>query len=311
MSNVPVLQAVRAAEAFRRLHWRRVAGVLVVVAASGAVSQAGVLANDMTLRAIGEIVYVVSAIAAYAALMRLAFIDEHPDDPEFVPGAQGFQWGRPEWRLIGVGLLMGFVFILALAFVVFFCILILVTAGVGAVTADTSPESVMDAVGPGGQALLSALVFGFLVGLLFFSVRISLAPAATMARKHVAVFQTWRLTKGQFWRIFAATVLVGLPALLAGVVLGLVVMIFGNPSAEGGAPQMAMPGALLAGAIPAAVSAFIVLPLTAGLTAFLYRGLRQGPDIEADVREGPRPASYDGAPPPGPDGAARAAPARP
>src|SRR5690349_13760924 len=105
MSNVPVLQAVQAAEAFRRLHWRRVAGILGAVALGSTLSEAGAMSGQLDLLTWGRPLYIVSAVVAYAALFRLAFIDEHPDDPEFSPGPGGFQFGRTETRLLGVGAL--------------------------------------------------------------------------------------------------------------------------------------------------------------------------------------------------------------
>jgi hypothetical protein len=280
MSNVPVLQAVRAAESFRRLHWRRVAGVLALASLGATMTEAGSISGQADLLLWGRLLYVVCAVLAYTALLRLAFIDEHPGDPEFVPGPHGFQFGRPELRLLGVGALLTFMVVLGAAMLVFLIMLVLITAGVGAVTAATTPESVMEALGPGGRAILGLLVLGFLALMMLVSVRLSLAGPATVARKKIAVFETWSLTRGQFWRILAATILVSLPAIAAGVVLGLVLMVFGQPGGPGGAPQMALPGALLAGAIPGVVTGFIVLPLSVGLSAFLYRGLRAAPDVE-------------------------------
>jgi hypothetical protein len=281
MSNVPVIQAVKAAEAFRKLHWRRAAGILGVVALGATLSEAGALSGQAEILSAGRLIYVVSAILAYAALMRLAFIDEHPGDPEFVPGPHGFQFGRPELRLLGVGGLMLFIVILAAALAIFMIMLVLVTAGIGAITADTSPETIMEALGPGGQGSLSLVVLLVLGALMFLSVRLSLAGPATLSRRKVAVFETWHLTRGQFWRILAATILVGLPALAAGVVVGLGLNLVGGPVGPNGTPQVSLAAALALGALQGGVAAFIVLPLSVGLSAFLYRGLRDRPDVQA------------------------------
>jgi hypothetical protein len=277
MSHVPVLAAVRAAESFRRLHWRRVAGVLALVALGSTLSTAGALSANLTVRAWGELLYILASVSAYMALLRLAFIDEHPDDPEFVPGPHGFQFGKPELRLLGVGALLVFALLLAACLAFFLVMVVVAGAGLGSLTADATPESVAAAVGPGGRAAVGFLLAAFVVGMLYFSVRICLAAPATVARKRITVFQTWPLTKGQFWRILAASILVGLPAIGAGVVVALLTGILGGDADT----PLALPAAIAVGAIQGVVASFIVLPLNAGLGAFLYRGLRSNPDVDA------------------------------
>jgi len=290
MSNVPVLQSVRAADAFRRLHWRRVAGVLAVLAVATTVSEAGSLAGITGLWA-ADFLGIVAVVAAYAALMRLAFVDEHPGDPEFVPGPYGFQWGKPEWRLIGVGLLLLFLVVICLALAIFAGFVIAAAAGLSSMfDPEMSPESLMEALGPGGQAAMSLLILTLLAVLIFLSTRLVLAAAATVARKQVVVFQTWPLTKGEFWRILAAVILVNIPAILAGIVAALVASLLVG---DGDATALPLPVAVIAAAIPGVVSAFIVLPLSAGLTAYLYRGLRP---LDGDQGVEARPASSPPAP---------------
>ena len=276
MSNVPVLQAVQAAESFRRLHWRRVAGVLGVVAFGSTLSTGGALADNLTVRAWGEILYIAASVMAFTALLRLAFIDEHPDDPEFVPGAQGFQFRKPELRLLGVGALLVFVLALAACLAFFVVMVVVAGAGIGKLTADATPESVAAAVGPGGRAVVGLVLAGFLAGMIYFSVRIGLATPATIARKQITLFQTWPLTKGQFWRILAASALIGLPAIGAGIVVALLTGSLGGTADN----PLNLPTALAVGAIQGMVAGFIALPLNVGLIAYLYRGLRSKPDVD-------------------------------
>lgn len=276
MSNVPVLKAVRAAESFRRLHWRRVAGVLALAAVGSTLAAGGALSQNMSVRVWGEVLNVLGSILGYTALLRLAFIDEHPDDPEFIPGPHGFQFGRPELRLLAVGALLVFVLILAACLAFFLIMVVVAGAGLGALTADATPESVAAAVGPGGQTAVGGLITAFIVGLLYFSVRICLAAPATVARKQVTVFRTWPLTKGQFWPILGASILIGLPALAAGVVVALLTGILG---ADANTP-LSLPAGLAIGSVQGVVAGFILLPLNAGLGAYLYRGLRPAPDVD-------------------------------
>lgn len=277
MSNVPVIQAVRAAEAFRRLHWRRVAGVLGVAALGSTLGTAGALVQNLNIRALGEVIYIVASLMAYAALLRLAFVDEHPGDPEFQPGAMGFQFGRPELRLLGVGALLAFVLLLAALLAFFFVMIVVASSGLGAVTSGATPEQVAAAVGPGGQAAIVLVGLLFVMALAYFSIRISLASPATVANKQVMVFRSWGITHGQFWRILGANALIAVPMFAAGIVVGLLTKMLGG---GGAAPVLSLPAALLIGAVQGVTLAFVILPLNAGLGAFLYRGLRPSPDVD-------------------------------
>lgn len=287
MSNVPVLQSVRAAFEFRRLHWREAVGALALAAAGATLSTAGDISGRTTLGTVGEIVHLVAALIGYAALMRIAFADEHAGEAEFQPGPRGIQWGRPEWRLIGVGLLMVFAFIVFACLAIFLVFLITVVSGAGALQPGTDPATFAEAIGPGGQAALSLVIIGSLLGVLYASVRLSLAPAATIARREVQVFSTWSLTKGQFWRIFLATLLIGLPAIAASLLLGLLLAVLGEPTGPNEAYRASLPLALAMSVVPGLIVGFWVVPLSAGLTAYLYRGLRPPPERVAEVFGGP------------------------
>jgi hypothetical protein len=275
MSNVPVLASVRAALEFRRLHWREVGGVLAFMAATQTVAQAGSAAGDKGLTAVGEMAGLVAVCMATAALLRIAFADENPDDPEFRPGAGGFQWGKPEWRLIGAGAVLVFTFMIYFVLALVVGVLFVLATGLTAkVEPQATPEQIMAALGPGGAAALAALVVSMTLVGLYIALRLSLAPAATIARRAVVVFPSWRMTKGQVLRIFAATFLSSIPTLLASLVAGVLLRALGEPTGPQGAYQAAMPLALLIGAIPGVVSGFVQTPISVGLTAYLYRGLR-------------------------------------
>jgi hypothetical protein len=278
MANVPIIQSVRAAWAFRQLHWREAVGVLSGVAVTGALDQALQLSGTNVGLAV-RIVSLLCVLVAYGALLRLAFADEHPNDPEFRPGPYGFQWGKPEMRLLGVAALLIFLLLLASLTLVFVIFLVMVTAGVGAITAQTTPESVMAAMGPGGQIALTAAVLAFGLGCLVLSIRLTIAPAATVALKRIQVFEVWPLTRGQFLRILAATLLVSVPSILAGVFTGMAAAMTAPPTPQGQPLVLPLPEALLVSVIPNLVAAFIVLPMSVGLIAYLYRGLRPTSEV--------------------------------
>lgn len=284
MSNVPIVQSARAAWAFRALHWRRVAGVLGALAACNLIGTAGsvVYEEPPVWVSLSSVAFFALWIMGYMALMRLAFADEHPDDPEFEPGPHGFQWAKPEWRFLGIVTLLGFLGLLGVLFLVFVGMVVVAVGAVGALTSDATPETLWAALGPGGQLTLRLLIVGFLVGAMVISMRLSLAPAATVAHKQILVFQTWALTKGQFLRMFAATVLVVFPPMIASLVLGAIVGAAASLAISGEPDAVNLPTALVSGLIPSLISAFVILPLSAGLTAYLYRGLRPAAEAPQD-----------------------------
>ncbi|HEX8233319.1 MAG TPA: hypothetical protein VF559_08250 [Caulobacteraceae bacterium] len=238
--------------------------VAVVAASSG---------DNVAREMLAQLVSPVCSAVAGGALLRLAFRDEHPGDPEFEPGRYGLQWRKPEWRLLGIFALLLFLFVLAILFVAFISMLFGV---VGALTGALSPTSAdAGAVAPqvrAGGALL-ALTFFFGCGIVWL--RLILGGPATVARKRIMLFQTWPLTKGQFWHIFAAWALINVPVgFLALLLAALVAALVGSPT-----PNTATVGQLvLIGLLPGAIAGFVLAPLNFGLAAYLYRGLRQGPD---------------------------------
>ncbi len=257
-SNVPVLGAVRAAFGFWKFSTPRIAGVLTAVLLVNLVSA---VVGGIGVQILIGVVGAAMGLMASGALLRLAFADEHAGDPDFRIGPAGFQWGRPETRLLAGALLLIFLFVLGLLFLLvaaFVCSAVAVLAGAKvdptavALDPNTLPAGLRLTVG------LLADVFA-LVGI-WIGVRISLYPSATVAEKRLMVFSTWKLTRGQFWRILAAIVIVLLPAL----VLTLVIMSLELPAA------VALPARLLL----ILVNAFFEAPLLCGLYAYLYRGLR-------------------------------------
>lgn len=270
MSNVPVLQAVRAANAFRQLHWRQVAPVLGIVAVTDALVQA--LSLMRMASGLWAIFNIVAVIAAYGALLRLAFADEHAGDADFTPGKGGLQFKRPELRLMAMGMLLGALIILLGLVVAFAGSLLLVTTGFispEAAKAAGAAEGNWAALSPDAQRGIGILGAMAIAAVVYVAVRLSLAPAATVARKQILIFQTWALTRGQFWRILAATAIVSIPTIvvMAAIWFGLDALTTGD------APASA-PVAFIAGALHGLVGGFVAVPLNIGLSAFLYRGLR-------------------------------------
>ena len=275
MSHLPVLQSVRAAFEFRRLHWREVGGALAFAAVGAMVAVSGALSGDQRLAGVGQMANGIGSCMAYVGLMRLAFADEHRGDQEFVTGQSGFQWGKPEWRFLGANLVVAFVLILELCAAFLIGVLICVVTGLPAkISATATPQEMAQALGPGGAAAMALLMIGLFASLLYTYVRLSLAPAATLSRGKVEVFSTWKLTAGQAPRMFAATLLSLWPTFAEMALRGVLFSILGGKGAAGGAVHLAMPQSLIVGAVSGGILAFVQLPVSVGLVAYLYRGLR-------------------------------------
>jgi hypothetical protein len=269
-AKAPVLDSVRAAIVFARASVPRVAGVLALVMLLNIASD---MAGGWTAGVLTLVATLLGSLMANAALLRLAFADEHPGEPDFGLGPQGFQFGRPELRLLGaIGLLMLFAF-LAVLFLLLLAFIFTI-AMVVAVHGQTAAPTATTTLPPDVQAMLSLLILVFTLGLLWMAVRICLYPAATVATQRIQVFSTWKLTEGNWWRIFAAFILLLLPA----------IVLAGFLEASQHYPALQAGFAVLS----AGVNAFVEIPLFCGLYAYLYKHLRApGPtaSLRGDIAE--------------------------
>ena len=135
-----------------------------------------------------------------AAVYRLIF---RHDDTRF-----GYlRLGMDELRLMGLTLIYIALFML---------LLVGVTMGAAIVAALAAFAGQTAAIFVGGVAELFSL--GLVV---FVLVRLSLAPVATFAERRLAIFESWTLTRGHFWRLFGAYVL----ALACIVVVGFLALV--------------------------------------------------------------------------------------
>jgi len=141
--------------------------------------------------------------AAFWAMMESAVLRRYVREEGFNIG-----WGADEWRMLAVGLIWMVAFIVAyLAFVLATVVLI----------------APLGAVSDGGVALLGlwmfVVVFALLFVWLFFAVKLSPAGAMTIRDQKVTFFGAWGASKGRFWPMLGAFIVLGLILYVAIIVL--------------------------------------------------------------------------------------------
>ena len=128
---------------------------------------------------LGLAVQCIMAAAVYRLILR------HDDTPF------GYlRLGADELRLMGLTLIY---IVLIIALLVGMTLGAAIVAGLAAFAGQSA------AIFVGGVAELFSL--GLVV---FVLVRLSLAPVATFAERRLAIFESWTLTRGHFWRLFGA-----------------------------------------------------------------------------------------------------------
>jgi hypothetical protein len=271
MAKVSVIEAARASNAFRRENWARAIGPMVLIVIGATLS--GLWQKPApAAAALASLVEAAGWVMSCGALLRLAFAPDHPGEAAFRPGRSGFQWGRVEWRLIGVGLL-GFAVFVAAA---------LLFGVVYAVAGGAMPDATGIHRPPPAVAIAAGLVL--FCALVYVGLRLSMAMPATVDRGEIRFFRTWPLTRGAVLPIFGANLLIAavvlgfsLIAIFGGMALGAVVGAAASFAAAGPAKMdaikdMTSAGAGLGGAV---VHAFVGVPLSIGVNAAIYRVLRE------------------------------------
>jgi len=271
-SQVSVGAALGYAWSLWRTRWREIWGVLALNALACTVLCAGMFSQNVGLLVAADLGLVFTMFATYGAVIRLAFGADHPDDPEFRLGGLGLQWRKMELRMLGSHVLL----------LVFLGILTLLLAlavaaplmGVVLSKSPTIPTTMTQAdleriLGPSGEQALNLAYMLIQLILMFVATRLSLYLVATADRKKVSLLRTWKLTRGQFWRIFAATVIIGLPTvLIMSIGIGAGMSLDGRPAPL--APGETFIYSLVCGGWAGAAA----MPLAAGVQAYFYRNLK-------------------------------------
>jgi hypothetical protein len=279
-NRVPVLESVREGFAFVAREWRAILPLAVI----GGVAVGGVqiftdmarARQDMGAATLGMIGAIVVQVVLVAAFLRRAL--SHGEAP------LALRAGRDEANLLGTAFSLGFLYVIIAIFALLFTSMCLAALAAGSdidlgalqtLAPEEAARRFAEALGADGLAVLLLLVIAFLALFVWIAARVVLAYPATIAEGRMIVFSSWGWTKGSGLRISTALVLL----FLGGVFLGTVAL-----APFGVALDLAFgKGAQLNPSSPAhwilsllgglANTMFSTAPY-AGMTAFLYRGLR-------------------------------------
>lgn len=267
--RLPILECVREGFAFLGRDWRLIAPVALI----GAVfltplevwAETAVRAQDLGTASLLSILGALVQIPVLAAYYRRAV--SRGVEP------LAMRLGADERNLAGVTLSVGFVFMIVtiVGFIVLLLALgaLMVGAGIqpdtleGLAPADAG-RKVIEALGTDGNIAFIAIASALLALFLWLAARLALAYAATVAENRMMIFSTWAWTKGNASSIVACLLLtVIVPSLLLGAVLG-----------DAASRVPGSPVHWLVTYVSGAAALFFIQAPYAGLTAYLYRGLR-------------------------------------
>lgn len=221
--------------------------------------------NDCNLLVCGgfTLAAMVLKLMAAGALYRVAVFGK--DARKEGLGPLGLQFGAPELRLFATAILVG-VFILVIAAAVF--IVFAVAFNLSGLAGEE--RNTLKAVGTvlgrhqGADWVFILYIIAAWIFLFFLTVRVSLAPVATIARKQVVALNALGLSSGNVFKLFCGMVVFVVPFMLAAI------FIFHH----------VMPGLTRAGAVSPrlivhaglqAIAIFAVFPLLAGFLASAYK----------------------------------------
>ena len=268
-SQVSVGAALSYAWNLWRGHWRQVWGVLALNALACTVVYAGMFSDNAELVLTGGVGLLFTGYAAYGAMIRLAFAADHPDDPQFRLGSLGLQWGRMELRMLGAQLLLLlFLLILLLLLVVLVLVppmAVMMSKG-GPLPATMTEAQLQQILGPNGMMALQIGMAAVQLVLFLVYIRLSLYLVASAESGRISVLKTWRLVRGNFWRVFAATVIIVLPTLA--------ILSLGGLPTDAQAAPLPPSEIFLYSLICGGWAGAAAVPLAAGVQAYFYRNLR-------------------------------------
>lgn len=197
--------------------------------------------------------------AAFWSMMESAVLRRYIREEGFSIG-----WGDDEWRMLVIGLIWMVSFFVA--YVALILASVILIAPVGVMAGDN-----IALMGMWGTIVVIALLAVWL----YFAVRLSAAGALTIRDRKVAFFDAWGATKGRFWPLLGAFIILGLM-----LYVGILVLYFVGAFAVLGAAMSGMDLAQLEQNPDAMFSAFaspaVWIPLVLIYFAMLlYQGFWQ------------------------------------
>lgn len=246
---------------FWRAQGLRVIGSLSIGAVAALVANVAPLKVAVAASAINFI----ALLMAQGALFRIALAPVGAESADR-NGPLGIQWRGLESRLLGMTLLL-VVLLLIIAVVATFVLAVVLLGFVGSDVAAnaTSPEALMASISPTARFVFNFGLTLCLLGILVLVLRLTMAAPATAAEGGIRLLNTLGLTKGSVIRILAAVLVVNLPIFaLQGLALGFR-QITHSPETDHWAEGVA-----------AAMSTFFYIPISVGMTSYIYRRLKQG-----------------------------------
>ena len=157
----------------------------------------------------------VATLVLAGALGRIAITEDLLQARRLGLGPAGLQFGRPELRLLGAGLLCAVFLAMILSVVALVLLALFGMAELNAQAIELRPWS---AVGPVWKLTLLALVTAFaLFAVVGFSVRLSLFAPATIGRGQMVSLQSMSIARGAFWPLLVGLIVMAAPKI--GLVL--------------------------------------------------------------------------------------------
>jgi hypothetical protein len=256
-------------------HWRSIWGALALNSLAWTVLVAGRLAFNADLMLLGLAGLALTKYPLYGAVVRAA------DAPKTGAASAhlGIQWRAEEFRMLGADVLFK-IFMAIVAAILLIALAapligILIQGGVDPKTLTTS-DAVLKALNAQGVQHPELVALPFWLIIYAVGLRLSLSLVGSALSGRVAMLSTWRLTRGNLWRIAAASLLVNIPMIFALLIV--VGGAAGGPM-DGVTPSDIFLYALLTGVLAGAATT----PMLAGVQLYFYKRLgpvpsRVGPE---------------------------------
>jgi len=159
---------------------------------------------------------------------------------------------------------------------------IFVVATIAAIATASRAANIsgLDGGDQGGTLTVILLVALFFLPFIWITIRLTPMIAAAALGDNYKLKTIWKLTKGHFWRILGASVLISLPYILGAILLGSVLALMGtaifvisSPTELTAPPEMSMLGTVILHIFSFLIEVFGILLSNSGM-AIIYKKLK-------------------------------------